>query len=313
MTNKKSLYEILEVANDATFPEIRASHERLTQSLNSLRSTLSHEDYSMQLRLLKVAYSTLAAPMSRDSYDAHLSIRSESAKPESVALVTTPAIGQGAAAVRAEALLMRADALSLRAEAMGLKADLLSGQARPGTDLGEHPLVGLLLASFKKVLLILGTLVAIGMVFKVTFMVTRNVPSDQVVDTRSPTEDKAFFQEYYQTWGVRPASRAEAELMDAERSKNDEVKRAQRQRDDAKRKTENDAQQFEEESRRRGEQVSAELRYAEEKVERAKQEEEQQQERAKNAKAETERRRAEAEQARVEAEQAKWRKVLDRN
>ncbi len=309
MTNKKSLYEILEVTNNATFPEIRASHERLMRSLNSLRSTLSHEDYNMQLRLLKVAYSTLSAPMSRDSYDAHLSIRGESAKPQSLALVAPPPTGQGAAAVRAEALLIRADAMALRAEAMGLKADLLNGQTQTGFDPGERSIMGHLWASSKTVLLTLGTLVAIGMVFKVAFMVTRNVQPDQAVNVRGPTEDKAFLQEYYQTWGVRPASRAEAELMDAERRKNDEAKRAQRQNDEAKRKAENAEQRFEEESRRRGEQVSAELQYAEERAQRAKQEEERQQ---KDAKADAEHQRLEAERQRLEAEQAKWQKVLGR-
>lgn len=312
MTNKKTLYEILEVAKEASFDDIRASHERLMRSLENLRPTLSREDYNMQLRLLKVAYSTLSAPMSRDSYDAHLSIRGESAKPQSMALVSTAstaALGQDAAAVRAEALLLRADAMALRAEAMGLKADLLNGQSRPESGLGVHPMVGHLLASSKTVLLTLGTLIAIGMVFKVAFMVTRSVQSDQVVDARSPTDDKVFLQEYYQTWGVRPASRAEAELMDAERRKNDEAKRAQRQSDEAKRRTENAEQRFEEESRRRAEQVSAELQYAEDRAQRAKLEEERQQEYAKNAK-------AEAERHRLEAEQAKWQRVLgtsDRN
>lgn len=59
MTNKKSLYQILEVPTDATYPEICASHERLLQSLERQQSLLSREDYS----LLKVAYSTLSTPM----------------------------------------------------------------------------------------------------------------------------------------------------------------------------------------------------------------------------------------------------------
>lgn len=307
MTNKKSLYQILEVANDATYPEIRASHERLLQALDSRQATLSREDYNNQLRLLRVAFSTLSTPMSRDSYDAHLSIRKESAKPQSVALATTPPADPGAAAVRAEALLMRADAMALRAEAMGLKADLLSGQPLPGAGRSTHPVVGQLLTSSRTVLLTLGTLVAIGMVFKVAFMVTRGVQSEQVVNSRSPSEDKVFLQDYYQTWGVRPASRAEAELLDAERRKNEDAKRAQRQIDDAKRNAAQAEHRFEVESRRRGEQVSAELQYAEERARLAAQQEDRQKE---YARAEAERQRLEAERRHVEAEQAKWQRIL---
>jgi len=307
MTNKKSLYQILEVANDATYAEIRASHERLSQSLDSQRSSLSREDYNNQLRLLKVAFSTLSTPMSRDSYDANLSIRKESAKPQSLALVPMTPADQGAAAVRAEALLMRADAMALRAEAMGLKADLLSGQPPPSADRSAHPFVGQLLTSSRTVLLTLGTLVAIGMVFKVAFMVTRGVQSEQVVNTRSSSEDKVFLQDYYQTWGVRPASRAEAELMDAERRKNEDAKREQRQMDDAKKNAAQAERRFEIESRRRGEQVSAELQYAEERARLAAQQEDRQKE---YMRAEAERQRQEAERRHVEAEQAKWQKIL---
>lgn len=308
MTNKKSLYQILEVANDATYAEIRASHQRLLQSLDSQQSSLSREDYNNQMRLLRVAFSTLSTPMSRDSYDAHLSIRKESAKPQSAALVTTAPADQGAAAVRAEALLMRADAMNLRAEAMGLKADLLSGQPLPSAGQSAHPMVGQLLTSSRTVLLTLGTLVAIGMVFKVAFMVTRGVQSDQEVNVRSLSEDKVFLQDYYQTWGVRPASRAEAELLDAERRKNEDAKREQRQLDDAKRNAAQAEHRFEVESRRRGEQVSAELQYAEDKARQAALQEDRQKE---YMRAEAERQRQESERRRVEAEQAKWQRILE--
>ena len=304
MTNKKSLYEILEVANGATYAEIRASNARLLHSLESQQSVLTREDYNIQLRLLKVAFSTLSTPMSRDAYDAHLSMGKESAKPQSSALAISAPVNQSAAAVRAEALLIRADAMALRAEAMGLKADLISGYAEPPADQDAHPVFGYLRKSSRTVLLTLGTLVAIGMVFKVAFMVTRNVQSDQTVNARSPIEDKAFLQEYYQTWGVRPASRAEAELMDAERRNNEDAKRAQRQADDSKRTAEQAERKFEEESRRRGDQVSAELQYAEERASQARLQDERRKENEKDMK-------AEAERQRLAAEHAKWQRVLD--
>lgn len=303
MSNKKSLYEILEVRPDATAAEIHASHQRLLQSLESQRSNLSREDYNNQLRLLKVAFSTLSAPLSRDSYDAHLSIRKESAKPPSLALLATPAADQGAAAIRAEALLVRADAMALRADALGLKADMLSGQTAPRADLGTSPVVRQMLGWFKTGLLTLGTLAAIGMVIKVVFLFTLNTASDQTVSVRSPADDRVFLQDYYQTWGVRPASRAEAELMDAQRRKNEEEKRSQRQLDEAKTRAEQDQRRFEDESRRQGEQVSAQLRYADERAKQALLQEERQKE-------DDTRRQAQAEEQRLAAERAKWQRVM---
>jgi DnaJ-class molecular chaperone len=77
MATKKSLYEILEVPPHATYADIQASHQRLLQALEDKRDLLSREDYTLQMRLLKVAYSTLCTPTSRDAYDAHLTTRSD--------------------------------------------------------------------------------------------------------------------------------------------------------------------------------------------------------------------------------------------
>lgn len=137
MTKKKSLYEILELPCDAPYPDVHAAHERLSRSLESQQSSLSREDYQLQLRLLRVAYNTLATPMSRDAYDAQLSLRNEATQPGSALQVAPANAGTSAAAFRADALLARAEAMALRADALGLKADIVSGY--PGRAVAAGP------------------------------------------------------------------------------------------------------------------------------------------------------------------------------
>lgn len=303
MTKKKSLYEILELPRDAPYSDVHAAHERLLRSLESQQPSLSREDYQLQLRLLRVAYNTLSAPTSRDAYDAQLSLRDEATQPGSALQVASANVSTSAAAFRADALLARAEAMALRADALGLKADIVSGYpaglgaSAPGT-------TQRLLSSFKRLLLILGTLAAVGMIYKVVFLFVVGGQAAPSGDDRSPTADKVFLQEYYQTHGVRPASRAEAELMDAQRRKSEEAERAQRTLKEEQLKDAQAEQRFEEESRRRGEQASVELQYAEQKARLAQQQEERQKEDEQHMKAELERQR-------VEAEQAKWRRALE--
>lgn len=303
MAPKKSLYEILEVPAHATYAEIRASYERLVQALDGRQPALNRDDHTLQMRLLRVAYNTLATPSSRDAYDASLAVRHEPAPPGTALLVTPPAAGSASPSVmRADALMMRAEAIALRADALGLKADLLSGQAQPAVS-DVPPVVARLLRYAKRTLLTLGTLAAIGMVLKVVFLLSLSQQPGGVVVTPGPADDKAFLQEYYQTYGVRPANREEAALLDAERRKNEEARRAQKQQEDAARHAELAQRRFEEDARRRGEQASIELRYAEERARQAQQEEERQREYEARAKEEAERERAEAMQER-------WRQEL---
>ena len=303
MASKKSLYEILEVAPDATYPEIRASHEARLKALESRQQILGRDDYNMQLSLLKVAFNTLSSPSSRDAYDALQINRSQPAKSKSALLVVPPSDPAGAAALRADAMLLRAEALALRADAMGLKADVGSGLPVPKEESPVQASVRRLLTSLKTLLLTLGTLAAIGMVLKVVFLSTASRPGVEAGGASGSADDKVFFQEYYQTYGVRPASRAEAALMDAERRKSEEAARAQRMQETAQQKTVQAEQKFEDDARRRAEQVSSELRYTEERAREAQQAEERRAEEAK-------RMREEAEIQRREAEQEKWRRTL---
>ena len=73
-------------------------------------------------------------------------------------------------------------------------------------------------------------------------------------------EDQVVIQEYYQTYGVRPASRAEAELLMQENSRIENERRAA---EFAERKTQEEARRFAEESQRQGEEVHENLVRAE--------------------------------------------------
>ncbi len=304
MAQKKSLYEILKLEADASYSEIRAAYEMRVQALDSRSQSLLTEDADLQRRLLTLAYSTLSTPLSRDAYDAHLADRKASTKPPSSALVAASLGNPSAAEIRADAMLMRADAMSLRADAMGFRADSLDRQSPAGSRIGASPVVSRVLSSFKTALLTLGTLAALGMVIKIVLLFTMTGQSDAVTSARSANSEKIFLQDYYQTWGVRPASRAEAELLDAQRRSDEDATRARKQAEDEKKKALRAEREFEAESRKRGAQVSAELDFAEEKARQARHYDEQQKERA-------ERMKAQAERQRIEAKQAEWQRILD--
>lgn len=305
MATKRTLYEILEVPPNATYADIQASHQRLLQVLESKQPLLSQEDYTMQLRLLKVAFSTLSTPTSRDAYDAHLSIRNDPVKHPSSLLVTPPESSVNTKVLRADAMMLRAEALALRADAMGLKADVIGGHGgfeseTPAASIGQR-----LMSYAKTALLTLGTVAALSMVLKVVFLHKAGQVPEAAGGAMSQTEEKVYLQEYYQTYGVRPASRVEADLMDAERRRSDAAKRAQARLEDDKEKVIRAEQDFEREARSRGQQVSVELQYAEQRALMAKQEEERRKE-------EERRMQEEAQRQRQEAEQAKWRRVLEK-
>jgi hypothetical protein len=200
-------------------------------------------------------------------------------------------------------MLMRADAMSLRADAMGIRADSLLGEPRAGSGLAASPIWSRLRSASKTALLTLGTLAAIGMVVKIVFLFTLSHPADDA-GARQLASEKVYLQEYFQTWGVRPANRAEADALDAERRAGEDSSRAQRQKEEEKIRMAQKEREFEEESRRRGAQVSAELQFAEEKARLAQVQEDRQLEQARHAKEDAERRR-------IEAEQAKWRRILE--
>ncbi|OYT90438.1 MAG: hypothetical protein CFE43_18270 [Burkholderiales bacterium PBB3] len=301
MASKKTLYEILEVPADASYADIRVAHDRLIQALEAKQVQLGREDFELQSRLVRVAFTTLSTPLSRDAYDAHLTVTKEPASPAPLALV--PMDKPDAVSLRADAMVLRAEAMALRADALALKAEVASGQFEPLHKPVGHFIPPILLASSRTLLLTLGTLAAVAMVIKLLFLFMVSQQPDDGGKARSQAEDKLVAQEYFQAHGVRPANRAELELLEANRRREEA---AQRKADEDKRRAEDNERHFAEESRRRGDQVSAELQFAEERARQARQEEKRQQQEREEEK----RRDAIAERERIEADRARWRDIL---
>lgn len=252
----------------------------------------------------------LSVAASRNSYDAQLASLnspvtvSEQSTPANITLKPTVE----ALYLRSEATSLRADAASLRADAILLRADALSRKVAAGPLEEAHysPLSMVksafsnLTSSLKRLLLIFGTLAAMGMALQVVFLLFAGRQSESAMSEASKSEEKLYLQEYYQVHGVRPASRIEADLLDAEnrRKENDQRKAEREERE--KTRLEEETSRFAEESRRSADKISENLRRDEE---RLRHEEERKQE-----KLEQEKRRMEREEIdRIEREKARWR------
>jgi curved DNA-binding protein CbpA len=252
---KPTLYELLGVPKSAGAPEIRAAYRTRMDALESQRRTMPAAEFDDQAQLLRLAFSTLVDPVSRDGYDETLEAAERRQALTPSAAQTDPAVAS--ADVRAEAMSLRADAIALRADALLLKAGL------PGSELGSKSASdagALAFSSLSRVTRALGVLLILGMA---TFGLTRCIASGATQKSATMEQkaaEQAALQDYYQTYGVRPASLAEMELMEAARRKDE---REERQAEQTRRQNEQAARQFHEESRRIGEQVSENLQLAE--------------------------------------------------
>lgn len=273
---KKTLYEILEVQPNASLSEIQAAHKRLSLHLVSGKSGLSREDAELNLKVIDMALHTLSVQSSRDAYDAQLAPLQEPAR----AVVPR----------NDNAVLRGSDVVPLRIAAAiedthRMAAAIESDHKMPLAVISKT--VDGTVSALKKILAVIGFLLALGMVIKVASM---NSQTENSSAETSKAEEKVILQEYYQEHGVRPGSKVEADLLDVEnRRKENERREAAYEKE----RQDSEYRQFVEESRRRGEQVSENLRRDEE---RARYEEEQ-----KKRQAEQERLRLEeAENNRIE-------------
>lgn len=295
---KKTMYEILEILPDASDSEIQAAHQRLTQKLQAERNYTNREDTDFMLRVVTVAFNTLSIKRTRDAYDARLAALSAPAIAPTLSLVPTqPAVDS--AALKNEAMSLKAEAMSLKAEAVSLRADVMAlkiesaYQAPPSISVLQKFLK--FLAPVKGALTIIGSLVAIGMVIQVLFLLLVNRQAERVVSEPSKADEKVMLQDYYQQTGVRAGSKIEVDLLEAQRRREEKDQRDQQEQD-------RKYQQFVEESRRMGEQVSADLRRAEEQARYAEEQKKRQLEQEK-------REQEEAERLRIEQEKERWRRL----
>jgi hypothetical protein len=265
---KKTLYEILDVAPNASLPEIQAAHRRLCRKLLLGKSGQSREDIDFNLKVIDVALHTLSDQASRDTYDAQLSAR------------TMP--------VNA-VVPLRADAASLKVAAaieenQRITAVIQSGDESPLKILSTTAAssVSALTKIFRGVV----GLIALGAILKMSTCILAGRQPERGAGGVSKAEEKVILQEYYQTHGVRPGSKIEADLLEVEsRRKENERREAAREKE----KEEERYRRFVEDSRRTGQQASENLRRAEERARYEEEHKRQQLERERRFKEEAER------------------------
>jgi curved DNA-binding protein CbpA len=237
---KPSLYEILNVSRTATAPEIKAAHQALSDELASTKSALSAEAISLKRNLFDIALNTLADPLSRAAYDISLTRQLNDGTATS-----TDGPGPNLAAI-----FNVADRSSA-----SLSADPVSAAITRSA------------SSLTRIMFFIATLMAAGFVIQLIFAGFANRHIYQATDA---AEDKAIIQEYYQEHGIRPASRAEVELLRAEDRRKEMERRTEeserRKQESEKERAARDYQRFLDDSHRTAAQVSSDLQRAEERA-----------------------------------------------
>lgn len=74
INKKKTLYEILGVLPSASYSEIQAAYQKLSQKIQSKESGLSLEEIDFRMKVINLAVDTLSVNSSRATYDAKLGL-----------------------------------------------------------------------------------------------------------------------------------------------------------------------------------------------------------------------------------------------
>lgn len=305
MSPKQTLYEVLAVSPTASIQEILEAYQQRWNALQAEKATLSAEDFSFRQQLLTLARSTLGNPDERSYYDAKLASTSA---PEVTGLKSSALMVSANSdslsrhadtlARHADTLALHADALALRAEAMAIRAGLPGGALPPSS--GAKSRVW-------RTVMIVATVIACLMVLQMISMYFGARRQQEAMKA----EEKIIIQEYYQTYGVRPASAAEARLLEAERRRKESeeraAERAVQQEEFEKRQAENEYERSREEVKRLGDQVTSDLNRAEEaaRIEEAEAAAKKQRQLDEEA-----RRKEEAEALRLQQLKEKWQRTL---
>lgn len=214
-------------------------------------------------------------------------------------------LGQAEAAFRLKLVKHAYEVLSSPSRRSDYDAGLttMRGGEAPGL---ERPLaVEVALESAKwspirRLLTVIASLMVFGMAMQigVMFMAYQRARVAIGEDGSSPAAEKVYLQDFYQTYGIRAANRAEAELLLADMRRKEQAEREEKQQQRLQEEDERKLRRFEEESRRLGAEVSANNLRAEQEAERAREEEL--------------RRKEEKEQAAKEAERARREQEINR-
>jgi len=309
-SKKKSLYEILAISPNASSAEIQAGYDTIFAKLQSLKERLGAEEFDFKAKVLNLALETLSNPSARHAYDAKLAASAGLRTPP--AMAAAPNLSLIPVQSDAETLSLKAEAMALRADAMTLRADAMairSGaspfrESRNFSDERSGSAITSVVPVVRKVLVVLGTLFAIAIVVQVIALRSANRQSMVDAAVAEKAREKVELQEYYQQYGVRPANKAELELLKAENRRKEE---AARKLADERERIEEDSRRFEENARRRGDQVSSALQMAEL---TAKEQARREDERKEWQKKEEQRVNEQIERNRIERQKAEWRDVM---
>ena len=238
---KQTMYEVLEISPTASFAEIRAAHKRQSLNIMSGALGLSREEFEFKLKVLDVALHTLSSPVLRDAYDAELA--ANAAPGNAVVPVRTNVVSSGD----------ETRALQLMAAMEGNYKAALQGfdEHRPALQVVSST-VSTSVKSLKTIvrgvigLLVLGSILTVG---RIAFGSRQDpLPPKEVAQA----DEKLMILEYYKKYGVRPASRAEAEFLETENRRKENEQRAAAFEE---KKRADEFQRFEEESRRMGDNI----------------------------------------------------------
>jgi curved DNA-binding protein CbpA len=218
MSTKKTLYEILNVSQDATLAQIQIEYTNQCQQLESGGSSPMVQDAATQLKLVNMAYQVLRDNMTRAAYDAKLA--------QQTALTVTPPVDGQALSVKVDSVSLKADAAALMAQAAMLNANALSMHYSATAQGAGLQSGGGFFKTFRFGLTVLGAVLAVSMVVMVLSL-GRCSGGGGSMQQDAKAQEKLMLEEYYQQYGVRPSSRAEMNQLEAQRRKDEAAKRSE--------------------------------------------------------------------------------------
>jgi len=293
MGSKKTLYEVLGVAPSASPAEIKAAYQHATQKLEAENTGLNAASIELELKLVKMAFQTLGNQKSRQAYDSRLNPPAARAVAAPHA-VPPPLADADAMSLQAAAASLKADAASLMAEAALLKADAVS----LNVDNAPKRIAAAAGRGLKFVFTVLGG-VGVVIVALLAALFWVGSANRTIVEEEAKARERVIIQEYYQTHGVRPKSKTEVELLEAESQRAAKAEREAMREKQKEQQKELEYQRFIEDSRRLGEQVSAKLQRDKEQAERQARYEAEKARQEQHMKEEAERRRIENERRKL--------------
>jgi hypothetical protein len=255
MASKKTLYEHLDVAPDASASEVRAAFLRATQKVKDDPS-LTAENRDLQWKVLKMAFETLSHEKTRRAYDFRLN-------PEAWTRLAPPPAPPQTLSMQAAAVSLKADAASLMAEAAVLKADAFSLQV----ETTPQKLAALVAQGVRATFTAFGAIVTVGIALLFGLYWATSA-TREVAQAEDNARERVMIQEYYQTHGVRPKTKTELELLQAEDRRTAQAERQAAIERNTEERKQREYERFVEDSRRQADQISENLRREKERAER---------------------------------------------